>query len=45
LAGDEKDQWKEAIHTELTQLEAMGTWQLEELPPERHAIGCKWVFL
>jgi hypothetical protein len=34
LAGMERNQWKEAIEAELTQLKDMGMWKLEELPPE-----------
>ena len=36
--------WREAIEKELQNLENHQTWEYEELPPERKAIGSKWVF-
>jgi hypothetical protein len=45
LSGEEGEHWKEAIQAELDQLKEMGTWRLEDLPPGREPIGCKWVFL
>jgi hypothetical protein len=44
-ASPEWPQWHEAILWELATLEDMGTWRLKDLPEEREAIGCKWVFL
>jgi hypothetical protein len=37
--------WNEAILAELNQLEAMGTWTMEDLPEGREAIGNRWVFV
>ena len=45
LKSDEKNKWRKAIDDELEQLWEKSTWQLEELPKEREAVGCKWVFL
>lgn len=36
--------WKEAIEEELQNLENHHTWEYEELPENRKAIGSKWVF-
>ena len=45
LKGEEKEQWQKAIDVEMETLKNMGTWELAELPEERKAIGCKWVFV
>ena len=44
IKGPEADQWKEAMDAEMNQLNEMGTWKKEDLPEERKAIGCRWVF-
>ena len=36
--------WREAIEDELQNLENHQTWEYDELPPGRKAIGSKWVF-
>ena len=36
--------WREAIEEELQNLENHQTWEYDELPPGRKAIGPKWVF-
>lgn len=36
--------WREAIKDELQNLENHQTWEYDELPPGRKAIGSKWVF-
>jgi len=36
-------EWENAIGTELMQLHKMGTWQLEEKPPDVIPIMNKWV--
>ena len=45
IAGDEGEQWKAAMDEEIGTLGKMGTWELKELPLDRKAIGCKWVFV
>ena len=37
-------QWEEAMHAELKALRDNNTWQVEDLPDNKRAIGCKWVF-
>lgn len=39
-----KDKWEKAINEELTSLQENSTWKLVELPDDKKAIGCKWVF-
>ncbi|GLT70743.1 hypothetical protein SLA2020_428030 [Shorea laevis] len=36
--------WCDAMRAEIDALEASNTWVLTELPPHKHAIGCKWVY-
>lgn len=33
-----------AMKSEMTSLEATGTWSVCELPPGKHPVGCKWVY-
>ena len=35
--------WGTAVDTEITSLEGANTWRLEDLPPGKKALGCKWV--
>lgn len=44
LSRPDADLWREAINSELASLRSFGTWTLEDLPPDRKAIACKWVF-
>jgi hypothetical protein len=37
-------EWKEAIESELAQLEALHTWDLVEKPKGVNVVGSKWVF-
>lgn len=37
-------QWVSAMKDEYETLTRNGTWTLTELPPNRKAIGCKWVY-
>ena len=36
--------WVDAMNVELEALEANGTWDVVELPPEKNAISSKWVY-
>ena len=36
--------WQEAMKAEIEALERNGTWKIEDLPPGKKAIGCKWVY-
>ena len=44
LASPESTDWKRAWELEVKSLQDNGTWVLEELPEDRTAIGCRWVF-
>lgn len=44
LDGNNGENWKEAMRSELASLDKNGTWELVELPVERKAIKTKWVF-
>ncbi|GAA0146465.1 transmembrane signal receptor [Lithospermum erythrorhizon] len=40
----ESQEWVEAMHKELSALEANDIWEVVDLPPNHKPIGCKWVF-
>jgi transposase InsO family protein len=44
INSENSHQWKEAIKQEYDNLIKNETWELVELPKDRKAIGCKWVF-
>ena len=37
-------EWKKAMDAEISQLENLGTYIKVEIPKDRVAINCKWVF-
>ena len=37
-------QWREAMVEEIQVLEKTDTWVLQDLPPEKKPISCKWVY-
>ena len=45
ISGPEGNLWKQAMDEEMENLRIMGTWIRKELPEEREAVGCKWVYL
>lgn len=38
-------QWRDAMQSEITTIEANHTLVLTDLPPNKHTIGCKWAYL
>ncbi|KAJ3684366.1 hypothetical protein LUZ61_013530 [Rhynchospora tenuis] len=36
--------WRKAMQTEIEALEHNNTWSIEDLPSNKKAIGCKWVY-
>lgn len=44
LSGKLKSKWLGAMEEEMKSLEENDTWELCELPKDRKAIDCKWVF-
>jgi hypothetical protein len=36
--------WCEAMNAEISALEENNTWVVTDLPPNKHLIGCKWVY-
>uniref|UniRef100_A0AAV1VKM4 Integrase catalytic domain-containing protein n=1 Tax=Peronospora matthiolae TaxID=2874970 RepID=A0AAV1VKM4_9STRA len=39
-----KEQWLQAMKSEMKSLEEHSTWKLVDMPPGKKAVGCKWVF-
>ena len=44
LSSNKADKWKAAADSEYSSLLENQTWDLVELPPDREAIPCKWIF-
>lgn len=44
MKDKDKDKWIYAMKDEIKSLKENGTWELCELPADRKAIGCKWLF-
>lgn len=38
------ERWQEAMQREIQALENNETWVLDDLPPNKKALGCKWVY-
>lgn len=38
------DNWVSAMNEELEALELNQTWEIMQLPPGKHIIGCKWIY-
>jgi predicted HD phosphohydrolase len=36
--------WHDAMSAEISALETNKTWIVTDLPPNKHPIGCKWVY-
>ena len=36
--------WRNSIQDEYVALEENGTWIVVDLPPDKHALSCKWIF-
>lgn len=37
-------QWREAMASKINALEANNTWTIIDFPPNKHPIGCKWIY-
>ena len=42
--SSESKMWKDVMMKEMNSLHNNDTWELTELPKEKKAIGCNWVF-
>jgi transposase InsO family protein len=42
--SDQKSEWQKAMKNEIQSLRENQTWELTDLPPEKKAIPCKWVY-
>lgn len=44
LSSSHADQWKKAMQEEYDSLLQNKTWSLVDLPSDKRALPCKWVF-
>lgn len=44
MSSPHSDMWLEAMQDEMNSLTNTGTYELTELPKDRKAIGCRWVY-
>lgn len=44
IADENAKKWNDAMKEEMDSLNKHETWTLTSLPPDRQAIGCKWVY-
>lgn len=44
MKDENKGKWIEAMDTEIDSLKKNNTWELCDLPKDRKAIGCKWIY-
>ena len=44
MTCDQSNEWLEAMQEELRSIEDNGTWEKLQLPSDKKAIGCKWVY-
>ena len=42
--SDHSSEWQKAMQSEMQSLKDNQTWELEDLPPGKKAIPCKWVY-
>jgi hypothetical protein len=45
MSRPDSAQWEAAMKDEIDSIIKNNTWELVDLPPERKAIGCKWVYI
>jgi len=38
------ERWRDAMQREIQALEKDDTWEIDDLPPNKKALGCKWVY-
>ena len=44
VQGPDSKQWEQAMREEMESITNNGTWRLVDLPKDRKAVGCKWIF-
>jgi hypothetical protein len=37
-------QWRDTMASKINALEANNTWTIIDFPPNKHPIGCKWIY-
>ena len=44
MGSSEKQKWSSAMQKEMESMQEHEVWNLVEIPAEKKAVGCKWVF-
>lgn len=44
MRSDARTHWEQAMQEEINSLKRHGTWELVDLPSDRKAVKCKWVY-
>lgn len=44
MSSKDANKWQLAMEEEIASLKKNETWNLEQLPPNRRAIDCKWIY-
>ena len=44
MSSSEKQKWSSAMQKEMESMQEHEVWNLVEIPAEKKAVGCKWIF-
>ena len=44
LTGEDSENWRTAMNSEMSSLKQNGTWDITQLPAGRKSVGCRWIF-
>ncbi|KAL0303352.1 UNVERIFIED_CONTAM: Retrovirus-related Pol polyprotein from transposon RE1 [Sesamum radiatum] len=44
MEAQQKEEWREAMRSEVNALEKNGTWEMVGAPVDKRTIGCRWIY-